>query len=329
MKVLLTFTGFHDPYAVGLIGQEEQPGPILSLVNARTFDQVILFSTPNAEKNTIATEKALRSLHPGLKVEVRDLPLIDPTDYVAILKGLRAHWRDVCEAAPQAQFFVAVASGTPQMHARWVLLTASGELPARILHVRPPRFVGKDRPLVSEVDLTSSEFPLVRANIGAIEPTEAAPPADIETAMQQLGMVGDHSAISQALEIAATLANSTAPILILGETGTGKELFARFIHRLSGRPLDQFVPLNCAAIPRDLVESIVFGHKRGAFTGAMSDQGGKFDQADGGTLFLDELAELPLPTQAKLLRVLQDGVVEPLGAKKPHKVSECPGHCRH
>jgi transcriptional regulator with PAS, ATPase and Fis domain len=321
MKILLTFTGFHDPYAVGLIGQEEQPGPILSLVSARTFDRVVLFSTPNTEKNTAATEKALRSLHPELPVEVRDLPLVDPTDYLAILKGLRAHLQDICEAAPQAQFFVAVASGTPQMHACWVLLTASGEIPARILHVRPPRFVSKEQPLVSEVDLSSSEFPLVRANVGAIEPAESLPPADVETALRQLGIVGDHPAVRNAFEMAATLANSTAPIFILGETGTGKELFARFIHRLSGRPLDRFVPLNCAAIPKDLVESILFGHKRGAFTGATNDQIGKFDQADGGTLFLDELAELPLPTQAKLLRVLQDGVVEPLGAKKPHKVN--------
>ncbi|MGE0825343.1 MAG: RNA repair transcriptional activator RtcR family protein [Candidatus Binatia bacterium] len=321
MKILLTFTGFHDPYAIGLIGQEEQPGPILSLANERTFDQIILFSTPKAEKNTAATVKALSSLLPDLKVEVRDLPLVDPTDYVTILRELRTHLRDICEAMPRAEFFIAVASGTPQMHACWVLLTASGEILARILHVRPPRFVSKDRPLVSEVDLTLPDFPLVRANVGAIEPTEAVPPVDMETALQQLGIIGDHPAVRNALETAATLANSTVPILILGETGTGKELFARFIHRLSGRPLDQFVALNCAALPKDLVESILFGHKRGAFTGATNDQAGKFDQADGGTLFLDELAELPLPTQAKLLRVLQDGVVEPLGAKKPHKVN--------
>src|SRR3989441_549525 len=319
MNILLTFTGFHDPYAIGLIGQQEQPGPILSLVGARSFDQVVLFSTPGTEKNTLATKEALRSLYPGLNVEIRDFPLGDPTDYIAILRGLRAHLRDIGESMPQAQYFIAVASGTPQMHACWVLLAASGEIPAHILHVRPPRFVSKDHPLVSEVDLTSPDFPLVRANVCAVDTSDTAPP-DVETAIQQLGIVGDHPIIRKALEIGATLAPSAAPILILGETGTGKELFARFVHRLSGRASDRFVPLNCAAIPKDLVESILFGHKRGAFTGATSDQTGKFDQANGGTLFLDELAELPLSTQAKLLRVLQDGLVEPIGDNKAHKV---------
>jgi sigma54-dependent transcription regulator len=258
-------------------------------------------------------------LHPEVAVEVRELPLVDPTDYVAILRGLRAHLRDICESTPRTQYFIAVASGTPQMHACWVLLAASGEIPARILHVRPPRFVSKDRPIVSEVDLTSTDFPTVRANVCTVDAPDLTPP-DMETAIRQIGIVGDHPVIRKALEIGAMLAPSPVPILILGETGTGKELFARFVHRLSGRPLERFVPLNCAAIPKDLVESILFGHKRGAFTGAINDQLGKFDQANGGTLFLDELAELPLPTQAKLLRVLQDGLVEPLGDRKPHKV---------
>jgi transcriptional regulator with GAF, ATPase, and Fis domain len=118
----------------------------------------------------------------------------------------------------------------------------------------------------------------------------------------------------------AMLAPSHAPILIFGETGTGKELFARFIHRLSGRARETFVVVNCAAIPEDLVESLLFGHKKGAFTGAINDQVGKFDIADKGTLFLDELGDLPLSTQAKLLRVFEDGLVEPLGQARPHKV---------
>jgi transcriptional regulator with AAA-type ATPase domain len=318
MDVLLTFTGFQDPYAIGLVGQDEQLGPILSLVAARPFDRIILFSTPSTEKNTSATRDVLQSFYPKTGIEIKDLLLHDPTDYVAILRGLRTHIREITDSTSKASYFIAVSSGTPQMHACWVLLAASGEIPAHILNVRPPRFVSKERPVVFEADLTATEFPLVRSNICAVE-TPDFPPPNIDTVVRELGIVGDHPAISKALEIGAVLASSTAPILILGETGTGKELFARFVHRLSGRPVDRFVPINCAAIPEDLVESILFGHKRGSFTGAMSDQIGKFDLADGGTLFLDELAELPLPSQAKLLRVLQDGRVEPLG-KKTHKV---------
>ena len=318
MDVLLTFTGFQDPYAIGLVGQEEQPGPILSLVGARSFDRIILFSTPNTERNTTATSDALRSLYPKVDIEVRDLPLHDPTDYVAILTGLRTHIREITDSTSVVNYFIAVASGTPQMHACWVLLAASGEIPARILNVRPPRLVSKDRPHIFEVDLSATEFPLVRADICSVE-TPDVPAPDMDTVIRELGIVGDHPAIGKALEIGAVLASSSTPILILGETGTGKELFARFVHRLSGRQLGRFVPLNCAAIPAGLVESILFGHKKGSFTGATSDQTGKFDLADGGTLFLDELAELPMPSQAKLLRILQDGLVEPLGAKKAHK----------
>jgi len=320
MQVLLTFTGFHDPYVKGLVGQEEQLGPILSLVNVRSFEHIILFSTPSTVEHTQATKDALETLHPELMVEMRDLPLDDPTDYNAILRGLRTHILEICDRFSQAQFFIAVASGTPQMHACWVLLAASGEIPAHILHVRPPRFVSKDRPMVSEVDLTSPDFPLVRAHVGGLESPYDIPD-DIDTVVQQLGIVGDHPRMRQALEYGAALALSAVPILLLGETGTGKELFARCIHRLSGRPADRFVPINCAALPQELVESMLFGHKRGAFTGAMSDQKGKFDVADRGTLFLDELAELPLSTQAKLLRVLQDGVVEPLGSASSHHVN--------
>jgi transcriptional regulator with PAS, ATPase and Fis domain len=319
MKVLLTFTGFHDPYGVGLVGNDEQAGPVLSLVRESAFDKLIIFSTPNTEKNTSATQEALRISAPGLIIERRDLPLDDPTDYTAILHELRNHIREICDETPQADYFVSVTSGTPQMHACWVLLAASGEIPARILNVRPARFISKDRPLIAETNLASSEFPTVRTHLRLSEQLEDAPP-DFDTVVQELGIVGDHPEMRRALEIGATLAPTEAPILILGETGTGKELFARFVHSLSGRPREKFVPLNCGAIPGELVESVLFGHKKGSFTGAASDQTGKFDQADGGTLFLDELGELPSATQTKLLRVLQDGVIEPLGAKRPHKV---------
>lgn len=319
MNVLLTFTGFHDPYGLGLVGQEEQLGPILSLVGEKSFDKVVLFSTPNTEKNTTATEKALHTLYSGLIVEVHHLPLDDPIDYFGILRSLRTAFGEINERNADVNYFISVTSGTPQMHACWVLLAASGEIPARILNVPPTRFISKDRPLISEMNLASSDLPTVRPSLYASEDQGAAT-ADFNTVVQELGIIGDHPAMRHALETGATLAATNFPILILGETGTGKELFARFIHYLSGRPREKFVPLNCAAIPAELVESVLFGHKKGAFTGATSDQEGKFDEADGGTLFLDELGELPLQAQSKLLRVLQDGVVEPLGARRAHKV---------
>jgi len=319
MNVLLTFTGFHDPYSKGLVAQEEQPGPILSLLSVRTFDLIYLFNTPSTQGVTEATKEEINKLYQNTQVEILDINLDDPTDYLRILRGLRYHIQMIQQKIEGGQYFISVASGTPQMHACWVLLATAGEIPAHILHVRPPRFVTKERPLVSEVDLTSHEFPTVRFKIGTIPSFEESE-LDIESVRAKLGIVGDHPAMQRALEVGAMLAPSNAPILIYGETGTGKELFARFIHRLSGKPQETFIAVNCAAIPEDLVESTLFGHKKGAFTGAITDQIGKFDAANGGTLFLDELGELPLPAQAKLLRVLQDGLVEPIGEVKPHKV---------
>ena len=247
------------------------------------------------------------------------VPLNDPTDYAAILAHLRVITQDIVERHPGAEYFISVASGTPQMHACWVLLAASGEFAARILHVRPPRFVTAQAPQVSEVDVTGSHFPLVRARPFPVD-DDGERGLDVQQVFTELGLVGDHPKLINALNMAATLAPSTAPILILGATGTGKELVAQFVHRVSGRPADRFVALNCAAIPKDLAESVLFGHRKGSFTGATSDQVGKLEQADGGTLFLDELGELSMAAQAKLLRVLEDGLVEPIGGRKPRRV---------
>jgi two-component system response regulator AtoC len=112
------------------------------------------------------------------------------------------------------------------------------------------------------------------------------------------------------------VAQSGSPVLLTGETGTGKELGARGVHDQSPRRHGLFVPLNCAALPGDLLEAELFGHARGAFTGAVHDRQGKFEVADGGTLFLDEIGDMPLSLQAKLLRVLEDAVIEPLGTNR-------------
>ena len=129
-------------------------------------------------------------------------------------------------------------------------------------------------------------------------------------------MVGDSAAMESVYDLIRRVGPTRSAVLLTGETGTGKELVARAIHGLSPRRDRLFVPLNCAAIPPDLLESELFGHTRGAFTGAQADRTGKFELADGGTLFLDEIGNMAYPLQAKLLRVLQEGVIERIGSNK-------------
>jgi transcriptional regulator with GAF, ATPase, and Fis domain len=134
-------------------------------------------------------------------------------------------------------------------------------------------------------------------------------------------MIGEHASIKKIQEIIQRVAVTDATVLITGEGGTGKELAARAIHNLSLRADRPFVPVNCAAIPENLLESELFGHTRGAFTGAHSARAGMFQLANHGTIMLDEVGDLPLPLQAKLLRVLQDGAVRAVGSDQAVNVN--------
>ncbi|MEO8846133.1 MAG: sigma-54 dependent transcriptional regulator [Kofleriaceae bacterium] len=140
--------------------------------------------------------------------------------------------------------------------------------------------------------------------------------SDLKTWRRQFAaeIVGESAEIVDALDTIRRVATTDCSILITGETGSGKELFARAAHRASNRRAKPFIPVNCAALPETLIEAELFGHVKGAFTGAMTARAGRFLSAQGGTLFLDEIGDLPLSAQAKLLRVLEERVVCPVGA---------------
>jgi transcriptional regulator with PAS, ATPase and Fis domain len=135
------------------------------------------------------------------------------------------------------------------------------------------------------------------------------------------GMVFSSRAMSEVARSVERIKDSNSTILVTGESGTGKELIARAIHRVSRRSESEFIPFNCSAVPAELVESMLFGHRKGTFTGAHSDQVGLIRSAENGTLFLDEIGDLPLPLQPKLLRFLQEGEIHTLGERAPRQVN--------
>lgn len=174
---------------------------------------------------------------------------------------------------------------------------------------------------VEVIDETVRKVFKQRQGEAALGSEGATPAAAVPVAASdQRTVIGRDAHFLRLLERARAVASSKATVLVLGESGTGKEVFARFIHHVSDRKAGPFVALNCAALPEGLLESELFGHEKGAFTGAVMSKKGKFEQAHGGTLLLDEIGEVPLHLQAKLLRVLQEEEVDRLGGKEPVKV---------
>src|ERR1051326_8476671 len=142
---------------------------------------------------------------------------------------------------------------------------------------------------------------------------------DLQSIKNRFGIIGNSPALNYALEVAVQVANTDLTVLIVGESGVGKEAFSLIIHSLSSRKHNPFIAVNCGAIPEGTIDSELFGHEKGSFTGAVDSRKGYFETVNGGTIFLDEIGEMPLGTQARLLRVLETGEFIRVGSSKVQK----------
>ena len=196
-----------------------------------------------------------------------------------------------------------------QVDSQVVIISGHGSIESAVRAIKTGAFDFVEKPLSLEKTLHVVRNALRQRRL---EAENQALRARVD---RTLTMVGESYAMRQLREQVAMAAPTNGRVLIYGENGTGKELVARTVHSLSRRRAGPFVEVNCAAIPEELIESELFGHVRGSFTGAVSDRRGKFEVADGGTIFLDEIGDMSLKTQAKVLRVLQEQVVEPVGGR--------------
>lgn len=284
-----------------------QPGAIAATLASASFAELhLLYSYP--EKRVLSYLSWLSSQH-GLPVAKRKAELASPIDFHDIYQAADAFLTDLTQAGTEP-IAVLLSSGTPAMQAVWILLGKT-KYPVTFYQASPEQGVQQvDIPFeIAAEYVPKQDQQLLQLSAGQVNASAAFD--DIVT----------QNPLMKTLKQQATmLAAREVPVLVYGETGTGKELFATAIHNASPRNKHAFVPVNCGAIPPELIDSVFFGHVKGAFTGALNNHDGVFKQADGGTLFLDEFGELPLNVQVRLLRVLQSGEVTPVGASKPIRV---------
>lgn len=253
--------------------------------------------------------------YPDEAVDLYQVDLSSPIDYGEIYAQVSSHLSGAGLPHEGVELTFHLSPGTPAMAAIWIIL-AKTRFPAKLIQT------SRERGLESVdffFDLASDFLPeyLRRSGERVERLTEAVKAQTPEFSK----IVHKSQTVADQVVLARRMAAFDVPVLVLGETGTGKELFAEAIHAASPRTGKPFIAVNCGAIPPELANSELFGHKKGAFTGATSERKGHFQEASGGTLFLDEVGDLPLGTQVRLLRVLQSGEVTPLGQSASVKVN--------
>src|SRR5262245_32228004 len=312
MKILLAWIGATDLNAAA--GESKVgSGPIRAAVTATKYDRVVLLNNYPTKKGSHYV-KWLRQ-QTGSEAEHHHFPLPSPTNFgeiykavVKTLEQMRAKYGD--DVKPTFH----ISPGTQAMGAVWIIV-AKTRFPAELIESSKEEGV---RRVSLPFDISAEFIPdlLRRPDEELKRLTPGLPP---ETAAFT-DIIYRSSQMDQAIELARRVAAHKVPVLIEGESGTGKELMARAIHNSSPRSGKPFIAVNCGAIPAELIESELFGHEKGAFTGASRKREGHFVEANGGTIFLDEVGELPLPAQVKLLRVLQEQEVMPVGLSRAKKI---------
>ena len=290
------------------LGQEEGLGPIASAVTEYEFTSIqILTNYPPKESASFVEWLAGKTSSP---INIVHKELSSPTNFTDIYRAAV----DVLNTAGDIARSFHLSPGTPAMAAVWIIL-AKTSFPATLIESSRQQGVQT----VSFPFAISAEFipSLLKQPDSKLEKLSASLPPETSE-FKDIIHCGD--TMKRVVLQARKAALRSVPILIEGESGTGKELFARAIHSGGPRAGKPFLAVNCGAIPAELVESELFGHIKGAFTGATKDRKGHFEEADGGTVFLDEIGELPKAAQVKLLRVLQEGEVVKVGASHPVKV---------
>jgi DNA-binding NtrC family response regulator len=313
MATLLAWLGNSDLNASESHDDPAKRGPILSAVMAEHFDALhLLADHPLPRTEAYIQWLAQRS---GLVATHHPVKLTSPTHHEEIYRAATRVLDDLRRHQPALDWVFHLSPGTPAMASIWLLL-AKTRYPARLIESSREQGVKEVR---VPFELSAEFIPDRTRDTDAtlMRLMQGLPP---ETPAFT-AIVHRCDLMKRTVAMAHRLAQHHVPVLIQGESGTGKELFARAIHGASPRSQQTFLTVNCGAIPPELIDAELFGHEKGAFTGAGFAKAGYFESADEGTLFLDEIGELPLPLQVRLLRVLQEREVTRIGATKPRKIN--------
>lgn len=306
MKILLTFIGNNDCYP------NEKPGAVLSILSQVQFDKVYLFyNNDRFLKSASELNKYCKTHFPTVQICYKEVPAVNPTEYNIVYPAMYAAVKAVQRENQKASYTISLTSGTPTMHSCWIFLVKGRIIDADMIQI------SRDG-VISDVSLELDDFPQINA-VEEIKTTLTRLSRENKKLKEKFSstlsdFIGESAQISKIKEEIKLVADTDLPVFISGESGTGKELVASNIHFSSSRKEKIFLPVNCGAIPENLIESELFGHLKGSFTGATADKEGLFECADGGTIFLDEIGDLPLTIQVKLLRVIESGEFKPVGS---------------